>query len=323
VVVKKLAPVTNEEWLQVCDFNRQMVENFLNDSTELSPATIKVYDSNLKIFFVWVKDNLDNKKVIDIKPREYLRFQNWLVNRGCSSSDVNAKRAAISSLNNYIEVYYGEDYKDFRSFINRSIKRPPSHDKREKIPLTIDEFTRLIEVLEERNEHAKVAYLMFAFETGARKGEIRQLLKDVVNATPKTDPNGKVYYETHKIRAKGRGKEGKQRTFIFSEKTMEAFRRYVETRNDDCKYLFVQSVDGKVKQASQSLFNYWHKYDFDKIVGRKTWPHLLRTSRATYLSEELNVDIKKISKLLGHSGTQTTEIYIKRKEDNDVDDFLL
>ena len=100
--MKKLEAVTQEQWNEVCEFNRNLVESFLSDSVELSPKSRKAYESNLKIWFVWVKDNLKNKKQIDIKPLEYKKFQNWMVNRGCSSSDTNNKRAAISSLNGYI-----------------------------------------------------------------------------------------------------------------------------------------------------------------------------------------------------------------------------
>ena len=129
--MKKLEAVTQEQWNEVCEFNRNLVESFLSDSVELSPKSRKAYESNLKIWFVWVKDNLKNKKQIDIKPLEYKKFQNWMVNRGCSSSDTNNKRAAISSLNGYIEIYYHDDYPTFRNFINKSIKRPPKNTVRE------------------------------------------------------------------------------------------------------------------------------------------------------------------------------------------------
>jgi len=65
--VKKLEPITPSVWDGVCDFNKELLTNFLSDSTELSEKTRKAYESNLKIWFVWVKDNLSNKKQIDIK----------------------------------------------------------------------------------------------------------------------------------------------------------------------------------------------------------------------------------------------------------------
>lgn len=321
--IKKLKPITPEKWGEVNELNRQMVEDFLADSTELSAASIKSYRSNLMIFFVWCYEHLNNKSFAEIRSLDFKRFVNWMSERKCSSADIRTKKSSVSSFFTYVETYYLDDYPSFRNPINKSIKLPSMNARVEKEPLTIAEFDNLVSVLEERKEYAKIAYLLFALETGARKGEIRQLLKSAVDIAPKISSSGAPMYETPVIRAKGRGKEGKPRTFIFGQKTMDAFKRWVDTRDDDCEYMFIQTVGGKTKQASPTFFNNWHNSDFDKIVGRKTWPHLLRSSRATQLSEEMNVDIKRISKLLGHSNTQITEVYIKRQENDNVEDLLL
>ena len=71
---KETPVISNDEDMIVCLSD-------LSDSVELSPKSRKAYESNLKIWFVWVKDNLKNKKQIDIKPLEYKKFQNWMVNR--------------------------------------------------------------------------------------------------------------------------------------------------------------------------------------------------------------------------------------------------
>ena len=54
--------ITEEEWLQVNEFNRRMVDDYLSNQTHLSPQSLTAYKSALRIFFVWVKDNLNNKK---------------------------------------------------------------------------------------------------------------------------------------------------------------------------------------------------------------------------------------------------------------------
>ena len=122
--MKRLPEITEQEYLACNPVNRELVEDFLSNSTELSERTLVSYRSNLKIWLNWIRKNLDNKEHTKIKPREYLKYQNWLLELGHSSSDITNKRAAISSLNNYIEVYYTEDYPDFRNFINKSIKKP-------------------------------------------------------------------------------------------------------------------------------------------------------------------------------------------------------
>ena len=103
--MEKLRKATDEEWAAVAEQNRFLMEDFLQNSTELSPKTLKAYESNLRIWFVWVKDHLGNKPQTEIKPLDFKRFQNWLDGRGASSSDIANKRAAVSSLNNYIEIY--------------------------------------------------------------------------------------------------------------------------------------------------------------------------------------------------------------------------
>ena len=66
--MEKLIEISEEEWENVNHFNKTILEEFLNDSTELSPKTKKVYRSNLRIWFVWVMKFLDNKKETMIKP---------------------------------------------------------------------------------------------------------------------------------------------------------------------------------------------------------------------------------------------------------------
>lgn len=330
--MKRLDAVTQEQWEEVNEFNRNLVESFLSDSVELSPKSKKAYESNLKIWFVWVKDHLNNKQQIDIKPLEYKRFQNWMVNRGCSSSDTNNKRAAISSLNGYIEIYYHDEYPTFRNFINKSIKRPPKNIVREKIPLTKEEFHHLVEVLRERNEYQMVAYVLFTFDAGCRREESRQLTKDIITFEPiikkkitrdedgnEVETDVKMYY-TRPIRCKG----GKIRKLVFGEEAMDAMKKWIEVRgNDDCPYMFVTKYGGEIRQIGETTFNNWFTNTISPIVGRSLHPHSLRASRATQAVVEDGKDVESVRQLLGHEDSSTTmNFYIVRDEDDAVDDLF-
>lgn len=79
---KRSEDITDRIWNEVCEFNRNMVREYIENQAELSAKTRPAYESGLKIFFVWVKDNLHNKKCIDIKKKEFVRYLNWLTNRG-------------------------------------------------------------------------------------------------------------------------------------------------------------------------------------------------------------------------------------------------
>lgn len=61
--------ITEEEWLEVNEFNREMVEDYLSNQTHLSPKSLNAYKSALRIFFVWVKNNLHNKNCIEIRKK--------------------------------------------------------------------------------------------------------------------------------------------------------------------------------------------------------------------------------------------------------------
>lgn len=334
--MEKIRPITPEDLEGIDEFNKFILEDYLTNSTELSPKTIKAYRSNLRIWFWWVKNNLRNKSELDIKPLDFKRYQNWLVNRGCSSSDVSAKRASISALNRYIEVYYSEEHPLFRNFVNASIPRPAKNTVHEKQPLTKEEYKHLVDELTRMEKWQQLAYLLFTFDTGCRRAESRQLLKDVVNAKPiertRTEKledgteveHHVVMYMTHPIRCKGRGATGKVRRLTFGDDAMQAIKKWLEVRGeDDCPYVFVTMYNGAYQQVSETAFNSWCDTLFSKIIGREFHPHNIRHSRATQAVVEDGMDPRAVQKLLGHENVATTEAsYIIRDESEDLDELF-
>lgn len=324
--MEKLEEVT-KQWFEenVEQFNKEITQEFLNQA-HLSPQTLSQYRSALFHFFKFVYDQCSNKSITDLKPRDALRYQNYLINRGLSSSAVKFKRSAVSSLCGYIELYYSEDFPLFRNIYNKKIPNPALEKRHEKVPLTEDEFFGLIEVLTERKEFQMVAYLLFTYETGCRRGESGQLLREFINykkATNKKTGEEKPYTFTHEIRCKGRGKIGKPRKFPVTEIAMKALQKWDEERGeDDCPFMFVKKTkDGKVSQLSPSTFNYWCQEIFSKIIGRRVHPHLLRSSKATNLSLYGNKSIDAIQALLGHNSPDTTKIYIVKDGEDELDEL--
>ena len=108
---------------------------------------------------------------------------------------------------------------------------------------------------------------------------------------------------------------------------MEYIQKWVRFREsnydfDDNEHLFVTvNISGEnVNQISASTFNVWCNEFSEYIDGKKVYPHLLRTTRATLLSDE-GVDIRAIQKLLGHEDASTTSIYIISDND-EIDDIF-
>lgn len=324
--VKRSDEITDEMWSEVLEFNRNMVQEYLENQADLSVKSKIGYESGLKIFFYWVKEHLGNKSCLDIKKKEFVRYLNWLTNRGMSDSGIKFKKSCVSTFCNYIMMMYEEEYPTFRSFVTSEMKVVKTGNVYEKVPLTPDEYIHLCEELEKREEWQKLAYLTFTYSTGCRREETRQLLKEVINYQPKEkeitvcdeDGNKKTvtskYYLTHTIRCKGASIVGKPRKLKFNEDAMYWLKKWIEVRGeDDCPYVFVvkrkdkNTGEIKTKQVCEGVFNDWCKGLFTEIVGRRVHPHLFRESRATNLVVYEHKSPEVAQKLLGHNDVSTTK----------------
>lgn len=334
--MNRISKVTPNEWELCNEYNRNIVDEFLLNSPQLSDKTKGVYRSNLMIWFNWVRLNLHNKAQYEIKSIEYMKFQNWLINMGHSSSDISNKRAAVSTLNNYIVLYYSEDYPTFHNFIVKGMPKPEKAFVNEKNPPTKEEFAHIVDIMKERGDWQKVAYLLYTFDTGCRRAESLQLLKEVANYAPvvkdkiivNEDGSKEVktvrYYQSNPTRCKGRGKTGKVRKLVFTEETMEAIKKWLEVRgDDDCPYVFVSQQSGEVQQLSTSALNKWSTTVFSPILGRRFTPHGIRRCRATTSIVEDHRNISAVQQLLGHESSATTEIYVIKDASEDIEELFV
>ena len=330
---KRSDDITDEMWSEVLEFNRNMVQEYLDNQTDLSVKTKIAYKSGLRIFFYWVKQNLNNKSFLDIKKKEYVRYLNWITNRGLSDSAIKFKKSSVSSFCNYVMMMYEDEYPTFRNF-TVGLKVVKTGYVYPKEPLTPDEYITLCEELEKREEWQKLAYLVFTYSTGCRRAESRQLLKEVVDYPAKErkikivdeDGNEKEAisksYQTHTIRCKGSSVVGKPRKLKFGEDAMQWMKKWLEVRGeDDCPYMFVVKYkNGKTRQVGEDTFNGWCK-KFEKIIGRRCYPHQFRESRATNIVVYEHKSAEVAQKLLGHNDVSTTKNhYIIRNDEIDESD---
>lgn len=331
-IAKKSEEITEEMWQQVNPFNREMVQDQLDNQTHLSPKSLIGYSSGLRIYFYWVKEHLNNKSCIEIKKKEFLRYLNWMSNRDMSDSAMKFKKSCVSAFNKFIESYYEDEYPTFRNYVTSEMIVPQTGKIHEKKPLTPEEIQFLCDELRKREEYQKLAYVMFSYSTGCRRAEARQLLKSVVDTQPliKTvtilDEDGKEVtaeshaYKTHEIRCKGRSKVGKKRNFLFGQDAMDCMKQWLDVRGeDDCPYMFViKQKDGTAHQVGETTFNEWCSGLFSNIMGKRIHPHLLRSSRATNLVVYEHRDLETAQKLLGHESSETTKIYVVKEDQEDA-----
>lgn len=319
----KILGFSDEEFKKLADpITVELVEDFLRQSQK-SDQTLKQYKSGLYIFCKFVYDELGNKPVTKLKIRDAMRYQNKLVDIGLSDSAIKFKRSVVSAFYLHIEAFWSDEYPDVRNIFTKAVPNVGNQKKKEKVPLTSAEIKKLTQHLMDTKRWQQLAYLTYTYQTGCRREESRQLKKEVVEYSKYVNPKGveKNYYMTHSIRAKGRGKTGKIRKFQFGEDAMVALQKWIEERGeDDCEYMFVSrsKETGEYKQISPDMFNAWCT-QWGKFLGKKVHPHLLRSSRATNSVVEDGKDIKAVQQLLGHNSSSTTEIYIVRDDEDEID----
>ncbi|WP_025912087.1 tyrosine-type recombinase/integrase [Priestia flexa] len=314
--------ITDEMWAEVNSFNRNKVEEFLEESTHLSVHSQKQYKSALKIFYHWVHSTLGEKKLIyQIKKKDFMRFQNFLIRRGLSSNAVKLKRSAISSLNKYLINFYEdeEEFATFRNFVE-GVPNPVLNKTYEKVVLSLDEIDLIYKTLIDDKKYQELLGFMLLYTSGCRRGELIQVKKEVVDYEQVKDSQtgeSKGYYMTNTVRGKGKGELGEQYPLLFDDKVKELMKLWLEQRGeDDNEFLFISKRNNQITQISTSTVNYWFKEIFSDIVGRRVNPHITRSSRSTHILES-GADIKKAQHLLRHKQSSTTEQFYDLRKDKD------
>lgn len=326
---KKMEGFSDEEFNSLVNpVNRELINDFLRQS-QLSPQTLKQYKSALYIFAKWVHDELGNKDIPKMKVRDGLNYQNYLIDLELSDSAIKFKRSVVSSMFTFIEAFWDDEYPNCRNIFTKAVPTVGNQKKKEKNPLTKKELEKLIKELVKLQEWQKLAYLMFSYSTGCRREEARQLRKEVITYDKFKNAKGeeKNYFVSHEIRCKGAGRTGKIRKLTFGEDAMEALKRWMLEREenskknnivDDCEHMFVTVRNGEYTQVSAETFNEWCKL-FSEIVGKPIHPHLIRSTKATISVVEDGIDIKALSILLGHNSVSTTEIYVVKDSEEEID----
>ncbi len=107
------------------------------------------------------------------------------------------------------------------------------------------------------------------------------------------------------------GKGGYPRTVYFSERALSWIKKYLATRQDKEKALFIhfrakKGVEGRL--ITRSIERIVKKYAILAGVPIFTTPHTLRHSYATDLLNQ-GVDLRSIQEFLGHRSITSTQIY--------------
>ena len=145
------------------------------------------------------------------------------------------------------------------------------------------------------------AILETLFSTGLRIAELVALNKEqFANIKDKKDLELGII-----------GKGGHPRTVYFSERALSWIKKYLETRQDKQKPLFIHyraKRGSESRLTARSIERIVKKYAILAGVPIFTTPHILRHSMATDLLVQ-GVDLRTIQEFLGHRSITSTQIY--------------
>ena len=317
-------PVVTDEMYNECNSEtREMIQEFFDNKSQLSADTKKQYWSALRQFAYWLHENANDKPLYKIKKRDFSRFMSYLVNRKMSSSGLKFKKSAISSLCGYILDYIvdDEDFEEYSRFRNFTtvFKIETLNYVYNKIPVSVEEYEKLKEALLDDENYELLAWVVCAFNCGARRGGIRQFkvecIKDGI-------PEGKNFVYTNMVREKGRSQDGKQVRYMLNKECVDYINLWLEHRGYDSEYIFTTKYRGEIKMISREWANDRCDNVLSDILGRRINPHLFKASAVTHLLEE-GKSMKTISKYIAqHSSIETTSKYYDLRADEDVDDLF-
>lgn len=284
--------ITDQEIIdQISPENKKLMKLFLKDKgRKCSEKTMKVYESELLIFFCWNVLENDNHYYPDIKKMELSDFFDYLVNE----LKVQGKRFAhyrsvLSNLSDIVIKYMDEEYPTFRNFVNTIIEPIPKDAVREKTVLSEDEVALILDDLKKENRIQELCCFALAIYSGMRISELEQITVDMIDEN-RTAFGGVALETTKKLRTKGRGKQGKViHRFILKDLFLPYFYEWISDRErilkelevEDHGYLFIKQNG---KPATQNVFRNWAD-KWTKIVGKDVYIHCLRHYLTSYLSK--------------------------------------
>lgn len=304
--------VTEELLQQINEENKKLVKRFLKEkSTRSSDVTVKNYQSDADIFFVWNLKNNGNKSFTEIKKTEFIDFFSFAMEElRWGSSRANRVRSFLSSMSQYIERVLDDEYPDFRNSVLRAVQSIPKEIRREKTILSDVQVENLLKHLSETNTQ-QAFWLALAVYSGSRFSEILRFTTDLI------DPNNSVFEDifletTKEIKTKGRGRNGKMiRKYILKEKFLPYYEKWLKERKDvleknsvDHNFLFIKNngtpaTDGTVRSWISSM---------EKYLGIPFYAHACRHFLCTELTRK-KIPQPFIQFLFGWSSAEMYNIY--------------
>ncbi|MFA6252182.1 MAG: tyrosine-type recombinase/integrase [Candidatus Paceibacterota bacterium] len=271
----------------------------------LSSKTQENYGRYLKKFTDWLLNtHSESLKPHELTPEDiwnyrlYLaRFKDRQTGKILSKLTQNYYLIALRSLLSFFAA------KDIISLPADKIQLPKDAKEKTVKFLTLDQIEKLLLAPDINNADGlrDRSILEILFSTGLRIAELTALNREQFkNIENKKDLEIGVI-----------GKGNHPRTVYFSERALVWLKKYLKTRDDEEKALFINYRRRKGSDARltpRSVERLVKRYATLANIPYFTTPHTLRHSMATDLLNQ-GVDLRIIQEFLGHRNIATTQIY--------------
>lgn len=295
-----------------------LIESFKNwlDILGFAESTVCNLPNHLREFFYYLEQHKINRINEITKEHltdyyDYLKYRpNKTQSGGLSSGSLNKHLQALFKFREYLKEHNHKG-------INIHLKREKQQNRHGLCVLTQQEIAQIFEATNQNQEdqkaqHRDKAMLVCLYSCGLRRNEVVQLeIKDIL-------------FDKERIHVR-KGKNYKERFVPINDYNLSILETYIYNyrilykNHFQTEKLFL-SYRGKPLQGqslSNSLMKIVQNTKSKTLQDKHVTPHGLRHSIATHLLER-GADIEIISKFLGHSSLESTQIYTHLLEDKAI-----
>lgn len=311
--------ITSQELLaQVNPQNKELLSDFLSylKSVQRSEMTIRGYENDIQIAWVWGLKNNGNKLFVEWTKRNIISYQNWLLDKNKNSpARIRRLKAALSSLSNYIESVLDDEFPNFRNIINK-VESPVNRPVREKTVWEDEALEKLLTTLMEQEEYEKACMLALAIYSGRRKAELcRFRVSDFNDANLVCDG---ALYKSAPIKTKGRGGGKYINCYTLAKKFKPYFDAWMSAREQlgiQSEWLFPSPSDMS-EQIGVGTLNSWAN-TFSRMTGRDFYFHSLRHAFTTSLVRA-GIPDNVITQIVGWESADMCKVYTDIDADEQI-----
>lgn len=315
----------------VIDFEKITLNDLMNKwiydvkkYDDIKPSTYESYESTYRNYIQ--NSDIANLKLFSIKSINLQEHYNKMSKNGFSSSKIKKMNKLLCQFFKYAinEGYLNRNPTDTINIPKLEIEKI---HKEETLEYYTENEVKLIKEALKENKELELLVL-FALGTGLRQGELLALRYsdiDYNNMQLKVNRTTKISYIFDQ-------NNQKQRQQLFLDPKTKNSKRIVDIPSSLFKKIPKKNTDeliftdnGNLWEA-RKLYRHWNYFLKENNLPIKKF-HALRHTYATLLLSK-GVELITVSKLLGHSSIQITEIYshvipeVKTKEVNKLNDIF-